>query len=170
MAILNITPDSFSDGGQYFSSGQLRLDNLLRSADTFLQEGAAILDVGGESTRPGAASVSEQEELDRVIPVIEALVQRFDAFVSVDTSRASVITEAANKGASLINDVRALQLDAALDAAVATNYAAKSAIHGCVGRCEPVFTIPHYCLCRCWHSSGSNFAGSGIWLWQNPGA
>ena len=120
MAILNITPDSFSDGGQYFSSGQLRLDNLLRSADSFLQEGAAILDVGGESTRPGAASVSEQEELDRVIPVIEALAQRFDAFVSVDTSRASVITEAANKGASLINDVRALQLDAALDAAVAT--------------------------------------------------
>ena len=120
MAILNITPDSFSDGGQYFSSGHLRLDNLLRSADTFLQEGAAILDVGGESTRPGAASVSEQEELDRVIPVVEALVERFDAFVSVDTSRASVITEAANKGASLINDVRALQMDGALHAAFAT--------------------------------------------------
>ncbi len=120
MAILNITPDSFSDGGQYFSSGRLHLDNLLRSADNFLLEGAAILDVGGESTRPGAASVSEQEELDRVIPVIEALVQRFDAFVSVDTSRARVIAEAAAKGASLINDVRALQLDGALEAAVAT--------------------------------------------------
>ena len=120
MAILNITPDSFSDGGQYFSSGRLHLDNLLNSADNFLQEGAAILDVGGESTRPGAASVSEQEELDRVIPVIEALVQRFDAFVSVDTSRARVIAEAAAKGASLINDVRALQLDGALEAAVAT--------------------------------------------------
>lgn len=120
MAILNITPDSFSDGGQYFASGHLRLDTLLKSADAFLQEGAAILDVGGESTRPGAPSVSEQEELDRVIPVIEALVQRFDAFVSVDTSRAKVIAEAAAKGACLINDVRALQLDGALEAAAAS--------------------------------------------------
>ena len=121
MAILNITPDSFSDGGQYFSSGHLQLDNLLRNAEIFLQEGAAILDVGGESTRPGAQSVSVQEELDRVIPVVEALVKKFDAFVSVDTSRPEVIKEAASKGASLINDVRALQLEGALAAAASTS-------------------------------------------------
>lgn len=121
MAILNITPDSFSDGGQYFSSGHLHLDNLLYNAENFLQEGAAILDVGGESTRPGAQSVSVQEELDRVIPVVEALVQKLDAFVSVDTSRPEVIREAAAKGANLINDVRALQLDGALAAAASTN-------------------------------------------------
>lgn len=120
MGILNITPDSFSDGGRYFQSGRKSLDLVLKSAEQILEEGADILDVGGESTRPGAAVVSEQEELDRVIPVVEALVQEFDALVSIDTSTASVIRESASKGAGMINDVRALLREGALAAAAET--------------------------------------------------
>lgn len=120
MAILNITPDSFSDGGQYFSAGKARLDEILKVAEDYLAQGASILDVGGESTRPGAQVVSEQEELDRVIPVVEALVSRLGALVSVDTSRPQVMIESAAKGAGLINDVRALQLECALVAAAKT--------------------------------------------------
>ena len=120
MGILNTTPDSFSDGGSYYQGSRLSLDLVLRRAEQMLQQGAAILDVGGESTRPGAAPVTEQEELDRVIPVVEALVDRLDALVSVDTSSARVITESARVGAGLINDVRALQREGALAAAAAT--------------------------------------------------
>jgi dihydropteroate synthase len=93
---------------------------VLKKAEQMIAQGADILDVGGESTRPGAAPVSEQEELDRVIPVVEALANRLDALVSVDTSTASVIRESAHAGASLINDVRALQREGALAAAAAT--------------------------------------------------
>ncbi len=120
MGILNTTPDSFSDGGSYYSGNTFSLDLALRRAEQMLAEGAKIIDVGGESTRPGSATVSEQEELDRVIPVVEALVNKLDALVSVDTSTASVITESAKKGVGLINDVRALQRDGALVAAAAT--------------------------------------------------
>lgn len=120
MAILNITPDSFSDGGQYFSSGKVCIDEVLRAAEGHIQQGASILDVGGESTRPGARTVSEQEELDRVVPVVEALVNRLGALVSVDTSRPQVMLESAARGAGLVNDVRALQLDGALHAAAKT--------------------------------------------------
>lgn len=117
MGILNITPDSFSDGGRYFQAGHPSLDLVLKRAEQMLAEGADILDVGGESTRPGAAIVSEQEELDRVIPVVEALVSNLGALVSVDTSSSSVIRESAQKGVGLINDVRALTRDGALVAA-----------------------------------------------------
>lgn len=120
MGILNITPDSFSDGGSYFRSGKTSLDLVLNSAERMLAEGADILDVGGESTRPGAAIVSEQEELDRVIPVVEALVGKLGALVSVDTSTASVISESAKLGAGMINDVRALMREGALTAAAQT--------------------------------------------------
>jgi len=120
MGILNTTPDSFSDGGSYYEEDSLSLDLVLRRAEQMLEEGAKIIDVGGESTRPGAASVSEQQELDRVIPVVEALVVKLGALVSVDTSTASVITESAKRGAGLINDVRALQREGALVAAAAT--------------------------------------------------
>ena len=120
MGILNATPDSFSDGGSYYSGSGLDVDLALRRAEQMLSEGAEIIDVGGESTRPGAATVSEQQELDRVIPVVEALVTRLGALVSVDTSTASVITESAKAGASLINDVRALQRENALVAAATT--------------------------------------------------
>lgn len=120
MGILNTTPDSFSDGGSYYEENSLSLDLVLRRAEQMLEEGAKIIDVGGESTRPGAARVSEQQELDRVIPIVEVLVERLGALVSVDTSTASVITESAKRGAGLINDVRALQREGALVAAAAT--------------------------------------------------
>ncbi|WP_049630467.1 dihydropteroate synthase [Cellvibrio sp. pealriver] len=119
MGILNTTPDSFSDGGNSYINNCLSIDAALRRAEQMLADGARIIDVGGESTRPGAIPVSEQEELDRVVPVVEALVANLDALVSVDTSTASVIYESANKGAGLINDVRALQRKGAMDAAAA---------------------------------------------------
>lgn len=115
MGILNATPDSFSDGGQYNT-----LDAALLRAESMLKAGASILDVGGESTRPGAQSVGVQQELDRVAPLVEALVQRFDCIVSVDTSTAQVMTESAALGAGLLNDVRSLQREGALQAAAQT--------------------------------------------------
>jgi dihydropteroate synthase len=120
MGILNITPDSFSDGGSFYQAGKISLDLVLKRAEIMLSEGVDIIDVGGESTRPGAAPVSEQIELDRVIPVVEALVEKLGALISVDTSTAAVISESAGHGASMINDVRALQRDGALEAAVKT--------------------------------------------------
>ncbi|RYY02558.1 MAG: dihydropteroate synthase [Gammaproteobacteria bacterium] len=117
MGILNITPDSFSDGGSYYQAGQFSIDLVLKRAASMLADGADVLDVGGESTRPGAAIVSVQEELDRVIPVVEALIEKLGALVSVDTSTASVIRESSQKGAGIINDVRALMRDDALIAA-----------------------------------------------------
>ncbi len=115
MGILNVTPDSFSDGGRFTER-----DAALRQAERMLADGAAIIDVGGESTRPGAAPVSEQQELDRVVPVVEALTSELDALVSVDTSTAAVIRGAAAAGAGMINDVRALRRSGALDAAAAS--------------------------------------------------
>ncbi|WP_431026391.1 dihydropteroate synthase [Halomonas sp. H5] len=112
MGILNVTPDSFSDGGRHVA-----LDDALRRAEQMLAEGAAIIDVGGESTRPGAAPVSPRQELDRVAPVVEALVRELDALVSVDTSSPEVMRESAALGAGMINDVRALRRDGALQAA-----------------------------------------------------
>lgn len=120
MGILNATPDSFSDGGQHFESGQFVLDSAMRKVEAMINAGADIIDVGGESTRPGAQSVTLQQELDRVVPVVEAIRQRFEVVVSVDTSSPEVITEAAGVGAGLINDVRALQKEGALQAAAKT--------------------------------------------------
>ena len=116
MGIVNVTPDSFSDGGQYNTPYKA-----LAHAMELIQAGATIIDIGGESTRPGAAQVSTTEELERVIPVIEMLAQRCDAWISVDTSNAIVITEAAKAGAHLINDIRALKAPGALEAAVSSN-------------------------------------------------
>ncbi len=115
MGILNVTPDSFSDGGRFE-----RVDAAVRQAESMLEAGAHIIDVGGESTRPGAEAVDDQAELDRVLPVIEAITERFDAVVSVDTSKATVMREAAAVGAGMINDVRALQSPGSLHAAVST--------------------------------------------------
>ncbi|MCC8379461.1 dihydropteroate synthase [Xenorhabdus sp. PB30.3] len=115
MGILNVTPDSFSDGGTHNT-----LDTALRHAVSMIGEGATIIDVGGESTRPGADEVSEQEELDRVVPVIEALSRRFDVWISVDTSKAIVIQESAKAGAHIINDIRSLQEPNALEEAAKT--------------------------------------------------
>jgi len=115
MGVLNVTPDSFSDGGRY-----LHLTDALRRAEAMVEEGAALIDVGGESTRPGAAPVSVQEELDRVLPVVERLARELPVPISVDTSRPEIIREAARAGAGLINDVRALRLPGALEAAAAS--------------------------------------------------
>ena len=115
MGIVNVTPDSFSDGGRYAGTQEAIAHGL-----ELLEQGADILDIGGESTRPGAAEVTEQEELERVIPVVEALAKN-GAVISVDTSKAGVIREAVNAGAHIINDVRALQEPGALEAAAQTN-------------------------------------------------
>ncbi len=116
MGILNVTPDSFSDGGQFNS-----LDKAILQTDLMLAQGADIIDVGGESTCPNAIPVSLQEELDRVIPVISALRTRFDIRISVDTRHAEVMTEAVKAGASMINDVNALQNEHTLHIAAQLN-------------------------------------------------
>lgn len=112
MGILNVTPDSFSDGGRF---GQR--DAALRHADAMLKAGATLIDVGGESTRPGARSVSPDEELERVAPIVEAIARELDVIISVDTSTPAVMRETTRLGAGLINDVRSLQRDGALKAA-----------------------------------------------------
>ncbi len=112
MGILNVTPDSFSDGGRF-----LGREDALRQVDSMLADGADIIDIGGESTRPGARAVPVEEELARVVPVIEALRERSDAFVSVDTSKPAVMRAAVAAGADMINDVRALREAGALEAA-----------------------------------------------------
>ena len=116
MGILNVTPDSFSDGGRYTS-----LELALLRAHEMVSAGASIIDIGGESTRPGAAAVGAQQELDRVAPLVERIAAECDVIISVDTSTPAVIRESARLGAGLINDVRSLQRDGALDAAAATH-------------------------------------------------
>jgi len=115
MGILNVTPDSFSDGGKHNA-----LADALTHTNEMVNAGATIIDVGGESTRPGADEVSVEEELERVIPVIDAIAQRFEVWISVDTSKADVIREAARVGAHIINDVRSLSEPGALEAAAVT--------------------------------------------------
>jgi len=121
MGILNTTPDSFSDGGNLYQNNHLSLDKVLARAEAMVKDGAGILDVGGESTRPGASPVGVAEEMDRVVPVVEAISAALDVVVSVDTSSPAVIVAAAEAGAGLINDVRALQKPGALLAAASTN-------------------------------------------------
>jgi len=115
MGILNVTPDSFSDGGRFS-----QLDAALRHAEAMVIAGATLIDVGGESTRPGARAVSPTEELERVAPIVERIHRELDVIISVDTSTPAVMRETARLGAGLINDVRSLQRDGALDAAAAT--------------------------------------------------
>jgi dihydropteroate synthase len=121
MGVLNVTPDSFSDGGQFN-----RPDAALVRARQMVADGATFIDIGGESTRPGATPVSLQEELDRVCPVVEAAARELDAVISVDTSAPEVMAETAKLGAGLINDVRALQRDGAPEVA------AKAGIPVCI--------------------------------------
>lgn len=120
MGVLNATPDSFSDGGKLYGQAGLSLDLALKRAEQMVREGAAIIDVGGESTRPGATPVGVEEELARVVPVVEAINRELDVVISVDTSSADVIRETAKVGAGIINDVRALTLEGALTAAATT--------------------------------------------------
>ncbi len=111
MGVLNITPDSFSDGGKH-----INFDDAINHAKRMVKQGAAIIDVGGESTRPGAKSVSLEDELNRVIPIIQALKSEVEVRISIDTSKPEVMHRAVNAGASLVNDVNALRSDGALQA------------------------------------------------------
>jgi len=120
MGILNVTPDSFTDGGELLQGGRVAMTRVLERAEAMVAAGATVLDIGGESTRPGAAPVSEAEELDRVAPVVEALAARIDVVLSVDTSNPAVIGTCALLGAGLINDVRALARPGAMAAAAAS--------------------------------------------------
>ena len=137
MGIVNMTPDSFSDGGNYNN-----LDDAMRRVDSMIQSGASFIDVGGESTRPGAAEVSVEEELDRVIPLVERIARYFDVWISVDTSKPQVITESAKAGAHLINDIRALTEPGAIEAA------AKTQLPVCImhmqGDPKTMQNAPHY--------------------------
>ena len=118
MGVINVTPDSFSDGGRYVDS-VAAVTHALRMID----EGAGLIDVGGESTRPGAPSVSVETEIERVVPVIEALAARTKIPISIDTSKPAVMTAAVHAGASMINDVRALREPGAMQAAARTEAA-----------------------------------------------
>jgi len=118
MGVLNVTPDSFSDGGRYADAA-----DAIERGVAMAGEGAAIIDVGGESTRPGAADVRLQDELERVVPVVEALVRRVRVPVSVDTSKPEVMRAAIAAGASLVNDVKALRAPGALEAVAGTGAA-----------------------------------------------
>ena len=138
MGILNFTPDSFSDGGQFFS-----LDKALFQVEKMLKEGATIIDIGGESTRPiMAEEVPETEELQRVIPLVEAVQKRFDCWISVDTSKAIVMQEAAKVGMDLINDIRALREPNALEIAGQLNL--PTCIMHMQGQPRTMQTNPHY--------------------------
>ncbi len=137
MAILNVTPDSFSDGGKFNS-----LENALLQAEKMIAAGVSIIDIGGESTRPGAPDVSLEEELARVIPVIKAIRAKYDVWISIDTSKADVMRQAIEAGADLINDVRALQEPGALEVA------AQAGLPICLmhmqGQPRTMQTNPHY--------------------------
>ena len=138
MGILNFTPDSFSDSGQFFS-----LDKALFQVEKMLKEGATIIDIGGESTRPiMAEEVPETEELQRVIPLVEAVQKRFDCWISVDTSKAIVMQEAAKVGMDLINDIRALREPGALEIAGQLNL--PTCIMHMQGQPRTMQTNPYY--------------------------
>lgn len=137
MGILNVTPDSFSDGGTHNTPAKA-----LEHARKMIAEGATIIDIGGESTRPGAAEVSPEQEAERVIPVVAAIARESDVWISVDTSKALVIREAANAGAYILNDIRSFSEPGALQAA------AQSRLPVCVmhmqGEPRTMQQAPHY--------------------------
>lgn len=116
MGIVNVTPDSFSDGGKY-----INVNLALNQVEQMINDGAAIIDIGGESTRPGAITVSDEDELNRVIPLLKAVKKHFNILVSIDTSKASVMSAAIANGADMINDVRALQNEGCLEALANTS-------------------------------------------------
>ncbi len=114
MGILNITPDSFSDGGNYNT-----IDNALSRTEKMIKDGAHIIDIGGESTRPGYTMISPQEEIDRILPVITAIKARFDIPISVDTYKSQVAEMAISAGADMINDIWGLKYDANMGSVIA---------------------------------------------------
>ena len=121
MGIINVTPDSFSDGATLYRGSNLDIERAMTRAREMVASGAAILDIGGESTRPGASPVSVNEEMDRVLPLVARIAAELETVISVDTSTPVLMREAANAGAGLLNDVRALTREGALEAAAAAN-------------------------------------------------
>ncbi len=142
MGILNTTPDSFFDGGTLYKNGNLDLDLALSRAESMVLDGSAIIDIGGESTRPGAKSISIEEEMDRVIPVVESIASRLDVVISVDTSKPKVMEAAISSGAHMINDVRALSEPDALDI-LATSKVSVCLMH-MLGEPSTMQTSPEY--------------------------
>lgn len=124
MAILNVTPDSFSDGGEYLS-----VDEALQRAEKMIAEGADIIDVGGESTRPGSRLVMASEEIQRTAPVIEAMAKRFDIAVSVDTTKSEVAERCLGVGAEIVNDISGLRFDERIAEVAATSEAGLVLMH-----------------------------------------
>ncbi len=120
MGVINVTPDSFSDGGTLYRGSRLDLERAVARARDMLAAGADIVDIGGESTRPGAHAVSPDEEMERVLPLVRRIAEELPVVISVDTSTPQLMREAAAAGAGLLNDVRALSRDGALQAAAAT--------------------------------------------------
>ncbi len=131
MGILNVTPDSFSDGGRYLS-----VDAALKHAQEMIDNGADILDIGGESTRPGHAQITEEEEIERTVPVIEKLKQEFDIPISIDTYKSSVARAALQGGVDLVNDIWGLKYDSSMAGLIADYGAACCLMHN---RKEPVY-------------------------------
>ncbi|MBX3596387.1 MAG: dihydropteroate synthase [Rhizobiaceae bacterium] len=129
MGILNVTPDSFSDGGRY-----VQLEEALKQCERMVEEGASIIDIGGESTRPGAEPVSAGEEQDRILPVIEALARRSNVLISVDTYRAETARLAVERGAHIVNDVWGLQHDPSIAGVAAATGAGLVIMHNSRGR------------------------------------
>ena len=121
MGIINVTPDSFSDGATLYRGSNLDIERAMTRAREMVASGAAILDIGGESTRPGASPVSVNEEMDRVLPLVARIAAELETVISVDTSTPVLMREAANAGAGLLNDVRALTREGALETAAAAN-------------------------------------------------
>ena len=121
MGIINVTPDSFSDGATLYRGSNLDIERAMTRAREMVASGAAILDIGGESTRPGASPVSVNEEMDRVLPLVARIAAELETVISVDTSTPVLMREAENAGAGLLNDVRALTREGALEAAAAAN-------------------------------------------------
>ncbi|KGJ98664.1 dihydropteroate synthase [Pseudoalteromonas sp. ND6B] len=138
MGIVNVTPDSFSDGGQF-----LNTTAALSHAIQLLDDGATILDIGGESTRPGAPDVSLEDELKRVIPIIKAIREQSDCVISIDTSKAEVMRQAIEAGADIVNDVRALQEPGAIDVVAQFPEVAVCLMH-MQGQPRSMQHAPHY--------------------------
>ena len=145
MGILNVTPDSFFDGGKYSGgAGSSTIDAAVARCEAMLREGADVIDVGGESTRPGAPGVTADEEAARVLPVIDAIVRRFDCVVSIDTMKSSVARAALDAGAAIINDVSAMTVDPMM-LEVPQAYGAGIVLNHMLGNPRTMQRNPAYC-------------------------
>jgi len=145
MAIINCTPDSFSDGGRFHKSGQIQVTEVLNAAKRAVKDGATILDIGGESTRPGSKTLSIEEELSRVIPVVEALRQELpQVLLSVDTRKSQVARKALELGVNFINDVSGLQFDPDMASVIASYSSARLVLMHSQGNPDTMQDNPNY--------------------------